>query len=100
MARISKIASLLVVMLCARALAQAEPPIATGLAKFAAETSDPNLSSAYPALSRFYGERQYQPVWTDASGFNAAGQSVLAALSKADLEGLSPNDYLLNPPAA
>ncbi len=99
-ARIEKVVSLLMVMLCVRAFAQAEPPIATGLAKFAAETDDPNLSAVSPALSRFYGERQYQPIWTDASGFNAAGRSVLGVLTRADLEGLSPNDYLVNPLAA
>lgn len=100
MARIPKVASLLMVMLCARALAQAEPPIATELAKIAAETTDARLSGDYPALTRFYGERQYQAIWTDASGFNAAGRSVLGALAKADLEGLSPNDYLINPSVA
>jgi len=82
------------------AFAQAEPPIATELAKFAAETNDPNLSGISPALLRFYSERMYQPIWTDASGFNAAGRGALAVLSRADLEGLSPNDYLINPLAA
>lgn len=94
---VQKVSSLLMVMLCVRAFAQAEPPIAIELAKFATETPDPNHSGVYPALSRFYGERQYQPIWTDASGFNAAGRSVLGVLTKADLEGLSPDDYLINP---
>jgi len=100
MARIPKLALPLILLLCTRALAQAEPPIATELAKFAAETPDNDLSGVYPALARFYGERQYQPVWTDASGFNMAGRSVLGVLIKADLEGLSPTDYLVNPLAA
>ncbi len=97
MARIPVFASLLVTMFAVRALAQAEPPIATELQKFAAESNDPYLSGIGPALLRFYSERQYQPVWTDATGFNAAGRSALGALTKADLEGLSPDDYLVNP---
>jgi len=99
-ARIPMFVALLMAMFCVRAHAQAEPPIATELAKFAAETNDPSISGISPALLRFYSERMYQPIWTDASGFNAAGRSVLGALTKADLEGLSPNDYLINPLAA
>ena len=100
MVRIPRVASVLMLMLCVRAFAQAEPPVAIELAKFAAATPDPSLSGIYPALSRFYGERQYQPVWTDMSGLNAAGRSALGALVKADLEGLSPNDYFISPLAA
>jgi L,D-transpeptidase YcbB len=100
MARIPMFASLLMAMLFGRAFAQAEPPIANELARFAAETRDPYLSSVIPALTRYYGERKYQPIWTDASGFNAAGRSALGALTKGDLEGLSPHDYLISPLAA
>jgi L,D-transpeptidase YcbB len=100
MARIPMFASLLLALLPVGALAQVEPPIATELAKFAAETADPDISGIAPALMRFYGERQYQPIWTDTSGFNAAGRGALRVLANVDLEGLSPNDYLVNPLAA
>jgi murein L,D-transpeptidase YcbB/YkuD len=93
-------ASLLVALLSARAFAQAESPVATELARIATESDDPYLTAVSPDLSRFYGERQYQPIWTDASGFNAAGRSALGALTKADVEGLSPNDYLISAFAA
>jgi len=99
-ASIQIFASLLMTLLAVRTLAQTEPPIATELQKFAAESNDPSLSGIGPALLRFYSERQYQPVWTDASGFNEAGRSALGALTKADVEGLSPNEYLINPPAS
>jgi murein L,D-transpeptidase YcbB/YkuD len=99
-ARIPIFATLLLAILSVRAIAQVEPPIATELAKFADETHDPYLSGVSPALLRFYGERQYQPIWTDATGFNAAGRSVLGVLTKADLEGLSPSDYFISPLAA
>lgn len=100
MVRIPVFAPLLMAMFSVRALAQAEPPIATELAKFAVEEQDPYLSNVSPALLHFYSERQYQPIWTDASGFNAAGRSALRVLANADLEGLSPNEYFIGPLAA
>jgi len=45
------------------------------------------------ALRRFYAERGFDPVWTDASGAVPAADGLVALLRAADQEGLNPLHY-------
>lgn len=47
------------------------------------------------ALPLFYERRGYVPAWSDEAGPLPALDSLVAALSRADLQGLSPRDYHL-----
>ena len=53
------------------------------------------LESYLPVLARAYGGRNFQPIWTDATGLNAAGRSVVGAIRLADQDGLNAADYLV-----
>jgi murein L,D-transpeptidase YcbB/YkuD len=53
-----------------------------------------HFESYLPAASRFYGDREYKPLWTGEGGLGVRGRSVLAALQKASAEGLDAGEYL------
>jgi L,D-transpeptidase YcbB len=74
--------------------AQTPSPIETALGRPPAASARTGLEDALPAVSGFYAAREYQPVWTGATGLNAAGESVVRALARADEDGLNPEDYV------
>jgi murein L,D-transpeptidase YcbB/YkuD len=45
------------------------------------------------AIEKFYGARDFAPVWTQAGGLTAAGKGVIARLKDAASDGLNPADY-------
>jgi L,D-transpeptidase YcbB len=45
------------------------------------------------AAEKFYGAREYAPVWTQAGGLTAAAKGVIARLNDAASDGLNPADY-------
>lgn len=48
------------------------------------------------ALATFYGHRDYQPAWIDASGLTEDGELVVDSLQTSRLEALEPEDYDLS----
>src|SRR5206468_2401007 len=42
---------------------------------------------------KFYGARDYAPVWTQAGSLSAAAKGVIARLKDAASDGLNPSDY-------
>ena len=57
----------------------------------------PTLPAVKPldadALRTFYEQRQFSPVWVDATGLNPNGQVLLRAFAGAARDGLVPADY-------
>ena len=51
------------------------------------------LIHASTVLPLFYERRGYQPAWNTDEGPLSHGESLVKALSRADLESLNPNDY-------
>jgi murein L,D-transpeptidase YcbB/YkuD len=45
------------------------------------------------AVEKFYGARDYAPVWTQGGSLNAAAKGVIARLKDAASDGLNPADY-------
>jgi L,D-transpeptidase YcbB len=45
------------------------------------------------AVEKFYGVREYAPIWTAAGKLTDSGKGVIARLKDAASEGLSPSDY-------
>jgi len=45
------------------------------------------------AIEKFYGARDFAPVWTQAGGLTAAAKGVIARLKDAASDGLNPTDY-------
>lgn len=45
------------------------------------------------AIEKFYGAREFAPVWTQAGSLTAAGKGVIARLKDAASDGLNPADY-------
>lgn len=45
------------------------------------------------AVEKFYGARDFAPVWTQAGSLTAAAKSVIARLKDAASDGLNPADY-------
>lgn len=45
------------------------------------------------AIEKFYGARDYAPVWTQAGSLTAAAKGVIARLKDAASDGLNPADY-------
>ena len=45
------------------------------------------------AIEKFYGARDYAPVWTQGGSLNAAAKGVIARLKDAASDGLNPADY-------
>ncbi|MDH6256327.1 L,D-transpeptidase family protein [Bradyrhizobium sp. BR13661] len=45
------------------------------------------------AVEKFYGARDFAPVWTQAGGLTAAAKGVIARLKDAASDGLNPADY-------
>src|SRR5262249_54471900 len=45
------------------------------------------------AAEKFYGAREYAPIWTQAGSLTASGKGVIARLKDAASEGLNPSDY-------
>lgn len=45
------------------------------------------------AVEKFYGARDFAPVWTTAGSLTAAGKGVIARLKDAASDGLNPADY-------
>ena len=74
---------------------QVEPPVAVALRHVPADAVHAQLESYLPVLARAYGGRNFQPIWTDATGLNAAGRSVVGAFRLADQDGLNAADYLV-----
>jgi murein L,D-transpeptidase YcbB/YkuD len=52
------------------------------------------------AIMRFYTDRHFEPAWTDARGFTAAGERLAQAIASAADEGLDPQAYPLRHPDA
>lgn len=48
-------------------------------------------------LRRFYADREFKPLWIDASGVGTKARIAAAALAAADLDGLNPQDYATAP---
>jgi murein L,D-transpeptidase YcbB/YkuD len=46
-----------------------------------------------PAVEKFYGARDYAPVWTQAGGLTETAKGVIARLKDAASDGLTPSDY-------
>ena len=76
-----------------RITGQAEPPIAVVLRKAPASAAKAAFEESLPAVTRFYSTRNFSPVWTTASGWSSAGESVLRSLRSAALDGLNPEEY-------
>ncbi|MBI5264375.1 MAG: L,D-transpeptidase family protein [Bradyrhizobium sp.] len=47
------------------------------------------------AADKFYGAREFAPVWTQAGSLTEAAKGVIARLKDAAAEGLNPADYLV-----
>ena len=45
------------------------------------------------AIEKFYGARDYAPIWTQGGSLNAAAKGVIARLKDAASDGLNPTDY-------
>ncbi|OAF18928.1 L,D-transpeptidase family protein [Bradyrhizobium neotropicale] len=45
------------------------------------------------AVEKFYGAREFAPVWTQAGALTAAGKGVISRLKDAASDGLNPADY-------
>ncbi|HEY2246379.1 MAG TPA: L,D-transpeptidase family protein [Bradyrhizobium sp.] len=45
------------------------------------------------AVEKFYGARDYAPVWTQSGSLTENGKGVIARLKDAGSDGLNPNDY-------
>ena len=45
------------------------------------------------AVEKFYGARDYAPVWTQAGGLTETAKGVIARLKDAASDGLTPSDY-------
>jgi murein L,D-transpeptidase YcbB/YkuD len=45
------------------------------------------------AVEKFYGARDYAPLWTQSGGLTDNGKGVIARLKDAGSDGLNPNDY-------
>jgi murein L,D-transpeptidase YcbB/YkuD len=45
------------------------------------------------AVEKFYGAREFAPVWTQGGSLTAAGKGVIARLKDAASDGLNPADY-------
>lgn len=45
------------------------------------------------AIAEFYAERDFQPLWTDASGLTSVAISLIDRISRAEEDGLSSSDY-------
>jgi len=45
------------------------------------------------AVEKFYGAREYAPIWTQAGGLTASAKGVIARLNDAASDGLNPADY-------
>jgi len=56
-------------------------------------TAEGETVRARAALMRFYEDRSFEPAWIDADGPTPLADSLLAALQRADREGLRPADY-------
>jgi len=46
-----------------------------------------------PSLLSFYSQRAFRPAWSGEHGPNRLADDLVAAISRADLEGLEPEDY-------
>ncbi|MDR1989197.1 MAG: peptidoglycan-binding protein, partial [Acidobacteriaceae bacterium] len=68
-------------------------PLETVLAHPPAAITRPGLEDTLPAVSAFYQTRDYQPVWTNATGLTPAGERVMRTLARANEDGLNPEDY-------
>jgi murein L,D-transpeptidase YcbB/YkuD len=88
---------LLVVFSVPPGLPQNEPPIAVALGHIPVESAHAAYEGEIPALQQLYKKREYQPLWTNGTRLNAAGESALREFSQAAEEGLNPNDYLVGP---
>lgn len=53
--------------------------------------------TSFPLLKVFYQKRNFQPAWKNESGLTGGAFELVNALSKADREGLNPQDYHLAP---
>ncbi len=53
----------------------------------------PDVADFQPAVEHFYEDRQYEPAWTKDGKVTGAAKGWIAAFSKADEKGLSPEDY-------
>ena len=60
-----------------------------------AESSEPVLGRRATVLG-FYARRAFRPAWSDEQGPNRLADELVAALNRADLEGLNPEDYHVN----
>ena len=73
---------------------QTQSPIASALHRPPAAAARPGLEDALPAVSRFYEQHGFHAVWTGPAQLNSSGESVMRALTRADEDGLNPNDYV------
>ena len=78
--------------------AQNGAPIQRALSEMPAGGRHPGAEHYIPPVVRFYAARQFQPLWTDATGVTPAGRSLLAALARADREGLEADEYHVSVP--
>jgi len=85
---------LVTLALAASVATQTPSPIEAALQRPPAAAARPGLEDGLPAVSAFYRTRGYQPVWAGPAGLNAAGESVMRALARADEDGLNPDDYV------
>ena len=59
------------------------------------ESSEVRLAQRAAVLG-FYARRSFRPAWNDEHGPNRLADDLVAALNRADLEGLNPEDYHVN----
>jgi murein L,D-transpeptidase YcbB/YkuD len=77
--------------------AQPAPTVQAALEHPSADAAKAHLETHLPIVTAFYAARGHAPVWTAGDAFNDAGRSVLAAIRRSDLDGLTPGDYLAGP---
>ena len=59
------------------------------------ESSEMRLAQRAAVLG-FYARRSFRPAWNNEHGPNRLADDLVAALNRADLEGLNPEDYHVN----
>jgi L,D-transpeptidase YcbB len=76
-------------------VAPADQPVADRLKDMLAAKSSRyfDRKAERAAAEKFYGAREYAPIWTQGGSLTASGKGVIARLKDAASEGLNPSDY-------
>src|SRR5688572_19191523 len=82
-------------LLLVAALAQRGDDLLSEQIRRREESSELRLAQRATVLG-FYARRAFRPAWNDEHGPNRLVDDLVAALNRADLEGLNPEDYHVN----